>query len=143
MAVAAPESLPPVAEGRVRRRLWAVLGLAILVAAGALLLFLQRPQGQFFYPRCTFHSLTGWLCPGCGGLRAAHELLHGRPLAAARGNALFVVLVPLAVTWWGSRRWRRQPVTLSPRAVWLGFLVIVAFTFLRNLPFAPFSLLAP
>lgn len=116
----------------------------MLVLAGVLgaagLLYFHRPQGQFFYPRCTFHAATGWLCPGCGGLRATHELLHGRVWVAARSNALLVVGLPVLAAVWGWTRWRtgRMPL-ISSRWVWVMFAVALVFTVARNLPWPPFS----
>jgi hypothetical protein len=66
---------------------WNVALVSALAAATLLalaLLWRFEPQGQIFFPRCTFHQVTGLLCPGCGGLRATHALLHGELLAAWR-----------------------------------------------------------
>ena len=50
----------------------------VLVFAGVLLvLYCYNPSTSSFYPLCLFHSVTGLHCAGCGGLRAAHALLHG------------------------------------------------------------------
>lgn len=120
-----------------------VAGLAVAAAAAAVL-HLHRPQGQFFFPRCTFHAATGLWCPGCGGLRALHELLNGEFRAAARSNALLVVGVPVAAAvWWGVRRWAGTRAGVSSRLVWIGFLAVAAFSVLRNLPGLPFEWLAP
>lgn len=114
--------------------------MAVVLTLG--LLYWHRPAGQFFYPRCSFHAMTGWWCPGCGGLRSVHELLHGHGLAAVRCNALFVVGAPAWVVWvWWRRRTGRE--VLSPRLFWILFGVVVAFGILRNLPGVPFSWLAP
>lgn len=118
-----------------------VLVLGVLVATGVL--YLHRPEGQFFYPRCTFHQWTGLLCPGCGGMRASHELLHGRILSAARCNLLLVVGIPgvLAVLIWGWHRGRS--VAITGRVVWILFAVAAVFTVVRNLPGLPSRVLAP
>jgi len=60
-------------------------------------LFFFAPEQYGFYPRCLFHTLTGWQCPGCGGLRATHRLLHGDLASAFRLNPLFVLLLPVGV----------------------------------------------
>ena len=51
-------------------------------------LFWFDPAVTTVWPACPFHWLTGWLCPLCGSLRAAHLALHGQVLAAFRANAL-------------------------------------------------------
>ena len=147
-----PEVLPappvhPLAARRGRGRgraglwLWVLAGLAVSMVL--VLLFWHRPAGQFFYPRCSFHTLSGLWCPGCGGLRSMHELLHGHWIAAARCNALFVVGGPVAIAWWLRRRRSRPEAAIGPRTVWVGFAIVVAFTVLRNLPAVPFVWLAP
>lgn len=121
----------------------AALGLALAVGA-AILLYLHRPAGQYFYPRCSLHASTGLLCPGCGGLRASHELLHGRVLEALRSNALLVLGLPTLAGWTVWRRARSRPVlALSSAGVWWVFGGVLVYTILRNLPGAPFHWLAP
>ena len=39
-----------------------------------------------------FHAMTGLWCPGCGGLRAVHDLTHGHLVTALHENALVVLL---------------------------------------------------
>src|SRR5580765_2824025 len=83
---------PPRIDAWSRRVTWLVLaGLAAVLG----LLFFFAPDHYPFYPRCLFHALTGWQCPGCGGLRATHRLLHGDIPAAFRLNPLFVLLLPV------------------------------------------------
>lgn len=116
----------------------------VLGAIGVLaILYGHRPAGQFFYPRCSFHTLTGLWCPGCGGLRSMHELLHGNLLAAARCNLLFIVGLPLALLGWSLSRQGGRSAPVSSRAVWIGFAVVVVFTILRNLPVPAFAWMAP
>ena len=71
-----PNSLPP------SPRLLAYTLLALFALASLLLLFLFDPSTHAFYPPCPLHALTGLDCPTCGGLRAAHLLLHGHLRAA-------------------------------------------------------------
>lgn len=133
-----PRSPTPDRWGVSRPWIWILLVLAGGFASA--LLFFHRPQGQFFYPRCSFYATTGWLCPGCGGLRATHELLHGNWAAAIRCNALFVVGAPVAgMAWlWLRRRTGRAPV-ISSRCVWWMFGAALVFTVLRNLSGTPFA----
>ena len=35
------------------------------------------PNQPGHYPTCPFLATTGFYCPGCGALRAVHDLLHG------------------------------------------------------------------
>src|SRR5437660_122637 len=70
-------------------------GIALASGAG-LVLFMFDPVQYRFYPRCIFHQTTGLLCPGCGSLRALHQLLHGQVVAAVHFNALLVLGTPMA-----------------------------------------------
>ena len=125
------------------------LGAAAASAAAAVVLFVYPPLEVGFYPRCPLFLLTGIYCPGCGALRAAHALLHGHVLEALDFNVFFVLFLPFLAYAAASRisaatRGRALPTVFLPsRAIWALFCVIVAFTVLRNLPYAPFSVLAP
>jgi hypothetical protein len=70
-----------------------------LVAAGALaagaLLFTFDPATAGFFPPCPFRWATGLLCPGCGTLRAIHQILHGHFAAALALNPMLVLTLPL------------------------------------------------
>lgn len=136
---------PKLAEQKGRHRP-AFLFAALALACGLAILFYFKPGHHAFYPACHFHSLTGLHCPGCGSLRALHELTHGNLIEAARLNAL--LLLCLAGVAWLALRFalanlRRQRFTFSVPTAWLwAFLsVAVAFGVLRNLP--GFAWLAP
>ena len=124
----------------------AVLGL--LGGAAALVLFFFDPRVYHFYPICFFHRTTGLLCPGCGALRASHQLLHAHVAAALRFNPMLVISLPFLV-WWGAghglRRIRNQPAFLGLSAKWLWLILaaVLVVSVLRNLPGAPFALLRP
>jgi hypothetical protein len=112
----------------------------VLTVAALAILYLFPPAQYAFYPRCGFYALTGLQCPGCGGLRATHCLLHGDLAGALGYNPLLVVLAPgvlalgawLAVARFFSKPlpdWSRQPIWL-----WLLVSMGIAFAVLRNLP---------
>jgi hypothetical protein len=121
----------------------------LAVAAGIAVLSLFDPAKHSFYPYCLFHRLTGLNCPGCGGLRALHQLLHGHLAAACRFNAL-VVLGVLPAAWFGAPRlWNlasgkaQPPLVCRPAWLWLGLGVVMVFGILRNLPFPAFTWMSP
>jgi hypothetical protein len=122
--------------------------VALSMAAAAAVLYLFNPTQHGFYPFCLLYRSTGLLCPGCGGLRAIHQLLHGHLSAAFRFNALFVCSLPF-LTWFGAKhllakvRGESRPVLVRPVWLWIGFVVLVVFGVLRNLPFAHAAWLAP
>jgi len=116
-----------------------------MIGTGAVLYFFN-PSSHGFYPVCEFHELTGLNCPGCGGTRAAYQLLHQHVLRALHDNALFVLsLVALAGrgAWFTARKIRNRPVPafLPPKVLWAFLVIAIVFTVLRNLPV--FSFLSP
>jgi Protein of unknown function (DUF2752) len=120
------------------------LGAVMLLGAGvAALLFFFNPAEHGFFPRCYFRAFTGWDCPGCGGLRAAHQLLHGEVRAAFTLNPLLVLALPLlgyfAVRFLLARflgRQLPQPFR-SGHWIWVAAVVVVAFGVARNFPWWP------
>ena len=70
--------------------------LLLFSFAGILLLFFFDPATSGFYPPCLFKTFLGVQCPGCGSLRAAHQLLHGNLAAAWALNPMLMVVGPLA-----------------------------------------------
>lgn len=112
-----------------------VLGAALLLAAVALLVF--DPADHGFFPRCLFHSLTGWKCAGCGAQRMTHSLLQLDIAEAFRQNALLVLLLPYFALLLAApllrARWPRLHTALTGRtavvaAAWLA----VGWTVARN-----------
>jgi Protein of unknown function (DUF2752) len=118
-----------------RRSIMVCIG-AGLVAAG---FWLVNPARLTYCPLCLFHSFTGLYCPGCGSTRALHQLTHGHLLAAFHLNPLAVVALPLLTIWLA----RGECTKLKPAWIWTLLAIIVAFGVLRNLPWQPFTLLAP
>jgi hypothetical protein len=74
--------------------------VAGVLAAATAYLAAVDPARPGHYPGCPFYALTGKYCPGCGGLRAVHDLTHGDVLAALSSNALVTFAVPIAVVLW-------------------------------------------
>jgi hypothetical protein len=127
----------------------AVLAICVVLGAIAgLVLFCFDPRQYHFYPVCFFHKATGLLCPGCGALRALHQLLHGHLATAFRFNPMLVVFLPF-LFWFGARFARQtagdQPLSLGLRPVWLWLILtaVLVVSVLRNLPGTPFALLRP
>lgn len=70
---------------------------ALVVAVIAAVLFFHDPATAGFYPPCLFKTVLGMGCPGCGSLRAVHQLLHGNVAAAWGLNRLIFIAAPLAL----------------------------------------------
>ena len=114
-----------------------VMVAAASLAVGALFWF--NPAIAGFYPRCYFHELTGWYCPGCGTTRALHQLARGHVATAFRFNPLAISLLPLV----GYFAVRGHRGGVKPIWIWVLVGVIIVFGVVRNIPAYPFALLAP
>lgn len=125
------------------------IAVVLAGAASLTLLCLFDPANSRIFPPCPLHYLTGLYCPGCGSLRALHQLLQGNFRAAWAMNPLTILLLPFlayGLTDEFLQHWagRALPQIFVP-AIWIRALcaVIVLFGILRNLPIHPFTLLAP
>ncbi|WP_258397718.1 DUF2752 domain-containing protein [Micromonospora noduli] len=127
---------------------WAVPLAAVgCVAVGMSYALLSNPTyaDPDAAPTCLLKLTTGLDCPGCGGTRALWYVLHGDLPAAARHHFLFVFALPflayLFVAWAGNQAfgWRLPELRISSKVIG-GFLAAwLAFSVLRNLPWAPFT----
>ncbi|WP_067703978.1 DUF2752 domain-containing protein [Nocardia jejuensis] len=135
----------PVTAPEARPR-WLSLGLPLLtggvVAGGLALLHLRDPHREGSWGLCPFYELTGYWCPGCGGLRGLHNLTDGRILDAIHSNILLVPLLLGFLVWWGNwilTGWRGQPIPRLPKvlprsALWITLAFLVVYTVFRNTP---------
>ena len=128
------------------------LGLYAMAAAVSAAIGMLRyfdPATSTVFPPCPFRLLTGWYCPGCGSLRAFHQLLCGNLHNAWAMNPLAVVCLPFLAYGMASYAHRVVRGTYLPRmfvpAPWIRALgvAVVLFGIGRNLSLYPFVLLAP
>lgn len=137
----------PVIPSSVRR--WLPLAAAGGLAAGATVVLrrLDPHASGTPLPSCPLHALTGIYCPGCGSTRCLHALVHLDLAGALAMNPLLVISLPLLALMLlngaGVRLRRLDPLmrALARPGLWLW--VLVGYAVLRNLPWAPFSALAP
>lgn len=133
------------AKERSHLHLWIVGAVSLLAAS---LLFWFDPSRFHFYPLCLFHSATGLWCPGCGSLRALHQLLRGHVVAAFHFNPLLLICLPFFL-WYAAARVNRRRKGLPmaglvrPLWFWLFLAAAVVFGVMRNLPGEPFAMLRP
>ena len=121
---------------------------ALAAVAGVWLLRHFDPNvAHGLFPTCMFRDFTGWYCIGCGMTRMLHALVHGDLPGALAMNPLGVLMLPLMalmVAW--SQGWQPRvlrplmDVAMEPK-LWLW--VLPGYWVARNLPWLPFTLLAP
>lgn len=129
--------------------------IILFILGGLLGLFLLwlyfniNPNGQSFFPKCPFHTITGFHCPGCGSQRALHDFLHGNIIEGFKHNVLIglgiLVFLYKGLLMLRSYYYPQKQSNLlyHPKTAWLILILVVLFWLLRNLPFEPFSFLAP
>ena len=111
--------------------------------------FYNPSQHSFFVP-CPFKYATGLNCPGCGSQRAIHQLLHLNIGAAFKLNPLLVLSLPLLFAGLGIKVWNylfntkyRVKLFYSNLFIYSFFIITILFWIFRNIPYYPFTLLAP
>ncbi|HET9305213.1 MAG TPA: DUF2752 domain-containing protein [Candidatus Sulfotelmatobacter sp.] len=127
-----------------------VVAAALFAMAGAVVVLrMYDPASSGIFPPCPVHYLTGLYCPGCGSLRAMHQLLHGNLRAAWAMNPLTCILLPFLMYGLASEALSRvggrglPQVFLPAASIRVLCGVIIVFGIVRNLPMHPFDLLAP
>jgi hypothetical protein len=132
-----------------RKLLFIALLVVLLAAAAAGLWYLQfaYTSGRSLLPPCLFHSITGLYCTGCGMTRALHYFMQGQFYQGFRMNPLAVLSAPfllwaLLLTLYRLIMGKSMP-NIPSWAPWAILAVILVYTVARNLPWEPFSWLAP
>ena len=102
-------------------------------------LYAYPPTRTSLYPACLIHRYLGIDCPGCGATHALAALLRCHFTEALRLNALFVLLLPVALA--GALETYRRAMlpesfhwpTPPSAAIYTTLAVTVIFTIARNL----------
>jgi hypothetical protein len=109
-------------------------------AAAVLLLHVRDPHIEGAYGLCPVYALFGVYCPGCGGMRAVHNLTEGHIVDSLHSNLLALPVLTLYVLWvgdWAIRAWRgkgpRVP-GISSLTMWTLLGSIAVYTVVRNTP---------
>jgi hypothetical protein len=127
------------------RRVALPVGVTAVLAAATAYTGIRNPHEPGFFPSCVFYSASGYYCPGCGGLRAVHDLVNGDLAGALQMNPLVVLgVIPAGIFligWWllSVTTDRVRPLHIP---TWVGIAIPVAlgaYWVVRNLePFAPY-----
>lgn len=114
-------------------------GVPLGLALGMLgIVIALNPEDNRLFPPCPFHYATGYYCPGCGSLRAIHNLFHGRIVEALSLNPLMVLSIPIILLMLLRPSW-----AYKPWVPWACVAILVCYGIARNLPMWPCLLLAP
>jgi hypothetical protein len=104
---------------------------------GSLLVFYFFDPSEFtFFPSCYFKQFTDFNCPGCGGQRALHDLLHLQFSEAAGHNLLLVAGSPVLGFVAFNAFFLEKKKLFTSKALWVICVVVVTFWLVRNLPIA-------
>ena len=123
--------------------------LLLLVSGVAVVFFVLDPSKTQLFPQCPFHAVTGGYCPGCGSQRALHNLLHLNIAGVVSYNFLFLPAALLLLYHYIHPvlnrifAWKLPNLLYKKQTPWIILIVVILFWILRNLPWFPFSVLAP
>jgi len=120
----------------IQHRYLLVAGLATLPCM--VYIWARDPNEQGFAPPCLFFIFTGFYCPGCGTLRALHQLLNGNVLAAFWLNPLIFLSIPFIVCAFlimesRSSRMKLPRIASNPNVgIFLCLAIVISYWVLRN-----------
>lgn len=116
------------------------------MALAAVLLAFTNPVDVLGGGGCPTRRFAGVYCPGCGSLRATHQLLQGHAALAWRHNPLLVAVGLPCAAWlalsYGAAlitgRPGRSIVTKHPPAwlLWSAAALLIGWGVVRNIPLA-------
>ena len=120
-----------------RRSLIIILVVAALLVFG-FIYYAIDPSTSTVFPRCSFLSLTGYKCPGCGSQRAIHALMHGDVVGAFKYNPLLLIAIPwIALCLYGETQRKCNPRLYArinaPLLMWIFLVLVVLWWLLRNI----------
>jgi hypothetical protein len=126
-----------------------LLPMAALAAIGGVGLLRSYDPGApgSFFPQCIFKAITGYHCVGCGITRALHALVHGDIALAFAMNPLVMLVLPLIplmlLDGRGATPQALKPFMAVVMKPTLWMVLLPAYWIGRNLPWWPFTWLAP
>ncbi len=119
--------------------------LLLVISLGTALLAFSDPVDVLGGGGCPTRRIAGVYCPGCGSLRATHQLLHGHPALAWRFNPLLVAVgVPcawMAFSCIATLVTGRPGLSLVARSpptwlLWSAASLLIGWGVIRNIPLA-------
>ena len=125
------------------------IGMLLLVIILVFLYFFVNPNKVNYLPKCPLYVSTGIYCPGCGSQRATHNLLNFNFLGVLNQNVLYIFglliigyhLLISGINYIFSKTIYNY--IYHPKTPIVLLIIIIGFWILRNIPYYPFTLLAP
>jgi hypothetical protein len=120
-----------------------------MLVTGVIFFYVVNPVTSRILPPCPFLWATNCYCPGCGAARAFHALARGDLGTALAYNPLLMLALPalgyVYLSFLSSTLFdRRLPAPNGLRSwTWVIPVVLVVYWIARNLPWEPFTYLAP
>ncbi|WP_460190533.1 DUF2752 domain-containing protein [Urechidicola sp. KH5] len=114
----------------------------------AILFYFFNPE-EVLFPKCPLYATTGIYCPGCGSQRALHDLLHLDIAGVWHHNPLFIIGGLFILYYWvvvvlnKCTKVHYYNYIYHPKTPWIVLIIVLLFWLLRNLPWTPFTSLAP
>ncbi len=121
----------------------------LLMSSLGYLYFRYDPINNLLFPKCPLFVTTGIYCPGCGSQRATHALLHFDIFNVFKSNLLFLPIILLVSYHFGIQIINKilvknyQSILDHTKAPLIVLIIVMLYWLLRNIPFIPFSFLAP
>lgn len=120
------------------RRSLVITVVIVLLLVFGFIYYAIDPATSTAFPRCTFLTLTGYKCPGCGSQRAIHALLNGDIKGALGYNAMLIVAIPwIALCLFAEGQRTRRPRLYerlnAPLLIWLFLVAVLTWWVLRNI----------
>jgi len=110
------------------------IAVVLLLTSITAFFYFNNPSEKNIGISCQFYKFTHLLCPGCGGQRAFHALLHGRFLEAARLNWLIFLILPIIfMKIFEELTGKSFPIKLTSIFQKITLLAIILFGLIRNI----------
>ncbi len=110
--------------------------VALLITGTLVMFYFFEPTDVSFFPACFFKKITGFDCPGCGGQRALHDLLHLRFQEAIDHNLLLVAGSPFLAFAGINAFFLEKKQNFTKKTLTVLSIFILLFWIVRNLPIA-------
>lgn len=118
--------------------------LPIIIVLVLVVYFFFSPYQFSFFPTCPIYKYAGFHCAGCGSQRALHHLLHLEIGKMLQSNLLLPLWIFLALDFcYNKVIAKKDSLLLNSKIPWTLFAFILLYMVCRNIPYEPFTYLAP